>query len=230
VYESKCSQIRDIYAEIWKVCDPLTENQTTDDVQSRISPYFINAGTLSTGPILAVIASAYANTIVDALSSPINPLPKFDVILGPAYKGIPFAATTALLLHTQHNIDVGFAYDRKEVKDHGEGGDMVGAPVKGKRVIILDDVMTSGKAVRGSINKVLQYGGEVVGVVQAIDREEVGQDGVSSTVKEIESLVGEGHVKSIIKTRDILVWLENNGMTKESERMREYRNQYGLKQ
>lgn len=106
---------------------------------------------------------------------------------------------------------------------------MVGVPVKGKRVIILDDVMTSGKAVRGSIDKVLQHGGEVVGVVQALDREEVGQDGVSSTVREIEALVGEGHVKSILKMRDLLVWLENNGMTKELDSMREYWDQYGLK-
>ncbi|KAF8237415.1 orotate phosphoribosyltransferase [Tricholoma matsutake] len=194
----------------------------------RISPYFINAGLLSDGPILSILANAYAHTIVQALSSHTNPLPQFDVIFGPAYKGIPFAATTSLLLHTQHKIDVGFAYDRKEVKDHGEGGDMVGVPVKGKRVIILDDVMTSGKAVRGSIDKVRRNGGEVVGVIQALDREEVGQDGVSSTVKEIEALVGEGHVKSILKMQDLMVWLEDNGMTKELDSMREYRDQYGL--
>lgn len=107
---------------------------------------------------------------------------------------------------------------------------MVGVPVKGKRIVILDDVMTSGKAVRTSIDKVVQNGGEVVGVIQALDREEVGQDGVSSTVKEIESLVGEGHVKSILKMRDLLVWLENNHMTKELDSMREYWDQYGLKQ
>jgi orotate phosphoribosyltransferase len=201
-----------------------------NDFGSRISPYFFNAGLLSTGPILSILASAYAWTIVKALDSPTNPLPQFDIVFGPAYKGIPFAAATSLLLHTQHNIDVGFAYDRKEVKDHGEGGDMVGVPVKGKRVIILDDVMTSGKAVRGSIDKVLQNGGEVVGVVQALDREEVGQDGVSSTVKEMESRVGEGHVKSILKMRDLLVWLENNGMTKELASMHEYWNRYGLNQ
>ena len=201
----------------------------THDAGSSISPYFINAGLLSTGPILATLASAYADTIIQALSSPTNPLPQFDVLFGPAYKGIPFAATTSLVLHTQHKIDVGFAYDRKEAKDHGEGGDMVGVPVKGKRVVILDDVMTSGKAVRGSIEKVLQNGGQVVGVVQALDREEVGQDGVSSTVEEIESLVGEGHVKSILRMRDLLVWLENNGMVKELDSMREYWDRYGLK-
>jgi orotate phosphoribosyltransferase len=106
---------------------------------------------------------------------------------------------------------------------------MVGVPVKGKRVVILDDVMTSGKAVRISIDKVLQSGGVVVGVIQALDREEVGQDGVSSTVKEIEGLVGEGHVKSILKMRDLLIWLENNGMSKELDSMREYWDRYGLK-
>lgn len=204
-----------------------TASPCHDDLS--ISPYFINAGLLSTGPVLSILASAYAYTIVEALSSHTNPLPQFDVIFGPAYKGIPFAATTSLLLYTQHNIEVGFAYDRKEAKDHGEGGDMVGVPVKGKRVVVLDDVMTSGKAVRNSIDKVLQSGGEVVGVIQALDREEVGQDGVSSAVKEIEGLVGEGHVKSILRMRDLLIWLENNGMSKELNSMREYWDRYGLK-
>ncbi|KAF8067789.1 orotate phosphoribosyltransferase [Lyophyllum atratum] len=195
----------------------------------RISPYFFNAGLLNTGPILAALSSAYAATIAKAFASPTDTLPQFDVLFGPAYKGIPFASTTALVLHTAHGIDVGFAYDRKEVKDHGEGGNMVGVPVAGKRVVILDDVMTSGKAVRGAIETVQRAGGQVVGVVQALDREEVGQDGVSSTVKEIESLVGEGQVMSILKMRDLLVWLEKNGMEKELEGMREYWNKYGLK-
>ena len=155
--------------------------------------------------------------------------PAFDVLFGPAYKGIPFASTTALVLHTQHQISIGFAYDRKEVKDHGEGGKMVGVSVQGKRVVILDDVMTSGKAVRAAIETIRQHGGEVVGVVQALDREEVGQDGSSSTVKEIEGLIGEGRVHSILKMRDLMVWLEQNGMTEELANMKEYWNEYGLK-
>ncbi|KAG5651637.1 hypothetical protein H0H81_007980 [Sphagnurus paluster] len=195
----------------------------------RVSPYFFNAGLLSTGPILAALSSAYAGTIADGQISSINPLPQFDVLFGPAYKGIPFAATTALVLHTSHGIEVGLAYDRKEAKDHGEGGNMVGVSVKGRRVVVLDDVMTSGKAVRGAIETVQRAGGEVVGVIQALDREEVGQDGVSSTVKEIEALVGEGRVRSILKMRDLLVWLEKNGMEKELEEMRGYRDKYGLK-
>lgn len=195
----------------------------------RVSPYFFNAGHLCTGPILATLSTAYASTIADALSASVHPLPSFDVLFGPAYKGIPFASATALALYTQHKINVGFAYDRKEVKDHGEGGMMIGAPLQGKRVIILDDVMTSGKAVRGAIETVKKNGGEVVGIVQALDREEVGQDGTSSTVKEIEGLIGEGRVLSILKMRDLMQWLEENGMNEHLESMREYWNRYGLK-
>lgn len=198
---------------------------------TSISPYFFNAGLLCTGPILATLASAYAATIVDAQSSDsnINPLPGFEVLFGPAYKGIPFASSTALLLYTQHKIPVGFAYDRKEAKDHGEGGKMVGVSVQAKKVVILDDVMTSGKAVRGAIETVRENGGEVVGVIQALDREEVGQDGVSSTVKEVEGLVGEGRVRSILKMRDLMAWLEASGMQQELEDMRKYWQKYGLR-
>jgi orotate phosphoribosyltransferase len=186
---------------------------------------------LCTGPILATLADAYASTIVEAQSSDSNPnpLPHFEVLFGPAYKGIPFASTTALVLYSQFDIPVGFAYDRKEVKDHGEGGKMVGVPVDGKKVVILDDVMTSGKAVRGAIDTVKGNGGDIVGVIQTLDREEVGQDGVSSTVKEVEGLVGVGRVRSILKMRDLMTWLDNNGMEKELEAMREYWQQYGLK-
>jgi len=106
---------------------------------------------------------------------------------------------------------------------------MVGVAVQGKRVVILDDVMTSGKAVRSAIETIRQHGGEVVGVVQALDREEVGQDGFSSTVSEIEGLIGKGRVHSILKMRDLMVWLEQNGMTEELANMKEYWNKYGLK-
>jgi orotate phosphoribosyltransferase len=134
-----------------------------------------------------------------------------------------------LILHTEHQIDVGFAYDRKEAKDHGEGGKMVGVDVKGKKVLVLDDVMTSGKAIRGSIETIRQHGGEVVGVIQALNREEVGQDGVSSTVKEIENLIGEGRVLSILRMRDLMVWLEARDEGENLGKMKEYWSQYGLK-
>ena len=179
--------------------------------------------------MLATLSTAYATTITQALSASDHPLPMFDVLFGPAYKGIPFASIAALALYTQHQIDVGFAYDRKEVKDHGEGGLLVGASLQGQRVVILDDVMTSGKAVRGAIDTVRKCGGEVVGVIQALDREEVGQDGTSSTVKELEGLIGKGRVLSILKMRDLMQWLEENGMNEHLEDMREYWNRYGLK-
>jgi orotate phosphoribosyltransferase len=156
--------------------------------------------------------------------------PSFDVLFGPAYKAIPFAATTALTLHTHHGVSTGFAYDRKEAKDHGEGGKMVGASVSdGKRVVVLDDVMTSGKAIRGAIEMIVQQGGEVVGVVQLLDREEVGQDGKGSTVEEIEGLVGKGRVLSVLKMKDLMDWLELNTMNEDLEKMKEYRAKYGLK-
>ena len=186
---------------------------------------------MCTGSILSTLASAYAATIVDAQSfeSNFDPIPDFHVLFGPAYKGIPFAATTAAVLHTSYKMNVGFAYDRKEVKDHGEGGKIIGVSVCGKKVVILDDVMTSGKAVRGAIDMVKENGGDVVGVIQALDRQEVGQDGVSSTVKEIEALIGKGRVRSILDIKDLMMWLERVGMKKELEDMRHYRQRYGLK-
>jgi orotate phosphoribosyltransferase len=196
----------------------------------RISPYFFNAGLMSTGPILATLASAYASTIASALSpSNLHSLPQFDVLFGPAYKGIPLAACTALVLHTTHSISVGFAYDRKEPKDHGEGGSLVGVPIKDKKVLILDDVMTAGTAIRRAIDMIRKEGGEVVGVVQCLDREEVGKEG-GSTVKEIEAVVGgKGRVQSILKMRDLIAYLEKNGGGEDLRKMQEYREQYGIR-
>jgi len=197
----------------------------------RVSPYFFNAGLISTGPLLHSICAAYANTIAKALSAPRpKQLPQFDVLFGPAYKGISLAAITAVLLHTQHQIDVGFAYDRKEAKDHGEGGRMVGVPVAGKRVLILDDVMTAGTAVRGAIEMIRQAGGEVVGVVLALDREEIGHEG-KSAVKELEAeLGGEGRVKAILRMRDLIAWLKSQGRDEDIERMQAYWEQFGVKE
>ena len=151
-------------------------------------------------------------------------------MFGPAYKGISLAAITAVLLHTQHQIDVGFAYDRKEAKDHGEGGRMVGVPVAGKRVLILDDVMTAGTAVRGAIEMISQAGGEVVGVILALDREEIGHEG-KSAVKELEEeLGGEGRVMAILRMRDLIAWLRSKGRDEDIERMQTYWEQFGIKE
>lgn len=135
------------------------------------------------------------------------------------------------MLYTNHGLTVGFAYDRKEAKTHGEGGVLVGASIRDKKVIILDDVMTAGKAIRGAIDIVTAEGGKVVGVVQMLDREEVGTDGVSSTVKEVNDLIGEGdgRVRSILKLRDLIAWLEKNRRTEELTAMKEYQTKYALK-
>ncbi|KZT00658.1 orotate phosphoribosyltransferase [Laetiporus sulphureus 93-53] len=194
----------------------------------RNSPYFFNAGLLADGPVLDTLCSAYAATIAYALKST-HGLPQFDILFGPAYKGIPFAACTALLLHRDHGIDVGFAYDRKEAKDHGEGGVMVGAPVKGKRVLVLDDVATAGTAIRGAINTVTKEGGEVVGAVLLLDRQEVGREG-KSMIEEVEGILGgKGSVPTILKMRHLMTWLKQHGRTDELASMQQYWDQYGAK-
>ncbi|KAI0747017.1 orotate phosphoribosyltransferase [Daedaleopsis nitida] len=193
----------------------------------RLSPYFFNAGLLASGPVLDTLCSAYAATIAGALQSS---LPPFDVLFGPAYKGIPLAAGTALLLHREHQIGVGFAYDRKEAKNHGEGGVLVGTPVKGKRVVILDDVATAGTAIRGAIDLVQREGGEVVGAVLLLDRQEMGKEG-RSTIAEVEELLGgKGRVPTILTMKDLMLWLKAQGRTEELEKMQEYWEKYGAKE
>ena len=177
--------------------------------------------------MLDTLCSAYAATIAGALAS--GALPEFDVLFGPAYKGIPFAAGAALLLHRDHGRAVGFAYDRKEAKDHGEGGVLVGAPVRGKRVVILDDVATAGTAIRGAIDTVTREGGTVVGAVLMLDREEVGQSGTSTVAEGGQLVGGKGRVPAILKMRDLMQWLGEHGRTEELEKMQAYWDQYGAK-
>ena len=130
----------------------------------RQSPYFFNLGSVSSGAAYARLGAAYADAV---LQSGIE----FDLIFGPAYKGIPIAVATSLAL-AERGVDVGMAYNRKEAKDHGEGGLLVGAPVTG-RVLMLDDVLTSGKAIRGAAELIRAQDAEIAGVVIALDRAEV---------------------------------------------------------
>ncbi|KAL5514262.1 hypothetical protein ACEPAG_2350 [Sanghuangporus baumii] len=204
----------------------------------RTSPYFINAGLLSSGPLISAVATGYAALIAQqwkSSSSSSSSSPPFDVLFGPAYKGIPFVAATALVLHRDYNIQVAYAYDRKEVKSHGEGGRMIGSDVRGKRVLILDDVMTAGTAVRQSIELIRSEGGIVVGVVTLLDREEVTLDG-RNTVKDIEGILREGlggqpegKVSTILRMRDLMAWLESNGQSDVVLRMGAYWEEYGTK-
>jgi orotate phosphoribosyltransferase len=147
----------------------------------RESPYFFNAGLFNDGESLAVLGRCYAGAIV---ASDIG----FDMLFGPAYKGIPLAAVTAVALSTEHGRSVPFAFNRKEAKDHGEGGSIVGAKPAG-RVLIVDDVITAGTAVRESLELIRAAGAQVAGVALALDRQERGQ-GALSAVQELEQSQG----------------------------------------
>ena len=189
------------------------------------SPYFFNAGLLSSGPLIDMVATAYAKLIAESEDGGKS----FDVVFGPAYKGIPFAATTSVALYRDYGIDVGYAYDRKEEKDHGEGGRMVGAEVKGKRVLILDDVMTAGTAIRKSIELIEKEGGLISGIVMLLDREEVTVTG-ANTVQDIENhFNGKISIKSLIKMRDLIAWLQENNKSDLLDIMLDYKSQFGLK-
>ena len=133
----------------------------------RVSPYFFNAGLFNTGAALARLGRYYAQTIVDSGI-------RFDVLYGPAYKGIPLAAVTAAALYDRHGIDTPYAFNRKEAKGHGEGGNIVGHPLEGD-ILIIDDVITAGTAVRESMDIIDAAGARPAGVVIALDRQEKGQ-------------------------------------------------------
>lgn len=182
------------------------------------SPYFFNAGLLYDGPLLAATADAFAALV--------STLPAFDVLFGPAYKGIPLAAITTVAL-ARAGTDTVYTYNRKEAKDHGEGGTLVGAPLKGQRVVIIDDVMTAGTAVRESIATIRAAGGELVGIAQLLDRQERGK-GDTSTVNEVEAEFGVP-VRPIVAFADILEYLQRKGGFEDQiAKMEQYRAQYGV--
>ena len=186
----------------------------------RISPYFFNAGAFSSGGALAVLGRCYAHSIV---SSGIE----FDVLLGPAYKGIPLAAATAVALVNEHGMDVQFAYNRKEAKTHGEGGVMVGAPLQG-RVLVIDDVITAGTAVREVIAMIEAAGATLAGVTIGLNRQERGE-GELSAIQEVEQAF-KVPVLSIIEMGHIIDYLDNDedAPTGALQAMREYRERYGV--
>jgi orotate phosphoribosyltransferase len=185
----------------------------------RVSPYFFNAGLFNTGAALARLGRFYATAIVD---SGIN----FDLLFGPAYKGIPLATATAVALAEQHGRDLPWCFNRKEAKDHGEGGNVVGAPLAG-RVLIIDDVITAGTAIHESMTLLAEAGAEAVGVVIALDRQERGR-GERSAIQEVEQRYGIP-VFSIVNLDDLLTYLagqpERGG---DLAAVRAYRDRYGV--
>jgi len=185
----------------------------------RESPYFFNAGLFNTGAALARLGGCYADAIVAAELD-------FDVLFGPAYKGIPLATAAASALAEKHGRDLPWVFNRKEAKDHGEGGRLVGAALRG-RALIVDDVITAGTAIRESIEIIRDAGAEPCGVVLAMDRQERGR-GERSAVQEVEQELGLP-VTSIITLADLLSDLERRGdsETGSLEALRAYRERYG---
>lgn len=190
---------------------------------NRQSPYFFNSGLFYTPRLQRALATAFAKTLIQ------NPSLEFDIIYGPAYKGITLAAVTGDklgMLDSEKYDDIGISFDRKEAKDHGEGGTIVGAPLKGKRVVIVDDVVTAGTAKREAIAKVQAEGGEVVGILVALDRMEKLTD--SSTASAIGGIRKEYGIPvlSILTLDDIIGGLEGSGREEDVKKMEEYRRLY----
>jgi len=184
----------------------------------RVSPYFFNAGGFDDGASLGALARCYADAIVDSGVG-------FDMLFGPAYKGIPLAAAAAVALHMQHQRNVPFAFNRKEAKDHGEGGTIVGAPLAG-RVLIIDDVISAGTSVRESVGIIGNAGARPAGIVIALDRQERGS-GSASAAQEITSEFGIPCI-AIAGLDDLIAYLsERPGIRIDLRAIREYRERYG---
>lgn len=195
----------------------------------RKSPYFFNAGLFNSGAKIAEVARCYAEAIMGSGLISSEEDKRETVLFGPAYKGIPLSTAVALSLSQEpHSLDLGFSYNRKEKKDHGEGGTLVGAPMKGKRVIILDDVITAGTAINEAVDIIKAEGGHLVGVVIALDRQEkVKEDDERSAVGAVEERLGTP-VVSVVNLNQVITFLEGKGMSKEVDGMKEYRAQYGI--
>ena len=185
----------------------------------RLSPYFFNAGLFNTGEAMSKLGRFYAQTLV-------NSGIEFDILFGPAYKGIPLATATAVALSEQHNRNVPWCFNRKEVKDHGEGGNIVGAPLTG-RALIIDDVISAGTAVREVMQIIEQTEARPAAVLIALDRQEKGQ-GKLSAIQEVERDFGIP-VISIVKLNDLLTFAEQNEeLNSHVPAIREYRSRYGV--
>ena len=185
----------------------------------RISPYFFNAGLFNTGKALAELGGCYAQVIVEQALD-------FDVLFGPAYKGIPLVSAIAVSLASDHAIDKAYAFNRKEAKDHGEGGNIVGADVHG-RVLIVDDVITAGTAIREAVDIIDAEGGTTIAILIALDRQEKGQ-GELSAIQEGQKDFGVP-VHSIITMADLIAYIESDDdYSQYLDAMQDYRDRYGI--
>lgn len=184
----------------------------------RESPYFFNAGLFNTGAAIAAVGRAYAAALVA------SGLP-FDMLFGPAYKGIPLATVTATALAEHHHIDKPFAFNRKEAKAHGEGGTIIGSPLNGQ-VLIVDDVITAGTAIRESIDLIKTAGAKPAGVLLALDRQERGTTSARSAVQEVREQFGLA-VISIVSFNDLVQHIGQSGQKDQQAHLHAYRERYG---
>ena len=185
----------------------------------RISPYFFNAGLFNTGSQLATLADHYAQMIA---KSDI----KYDILFGPAYKGIPLVAAISTMLALKYKIDMPYAFDRKEAKEHGEGGVFVGADMTFKKVLLVDDVMTAGTAFYESYNKLKTINAEIAGVALSIDRQEKAKDGDISATKKISRDFGIP-VLAVTNFESIYEYAKENLDEETIIKFKEYRQKYG---
>lgn len=184
----------------------------------RVSPYFFNAGLFNTGSHLSELGKFYAQAIE---ASDL----KFDVLFGPAYKGIPLASAASIALNDSFNRNVPYSFNRKEAKDHGEGGSIVGHPLEGD-ILIIDDVITAGTAIHEAQEKIQSSGATAKGVIVALDRQEKGK-GELSAIQEVEK-VFRIRVLSIISLTHIIDYLKSNNDSKILTQIESYRSQYGI--
>ncbi|MCP1439000.1 orotate phosphoribosyltransferase [Erwinia persicina] len=185
----------------------------------RKSPYFFNAGLFNTGRDLALLGRFYAQALVDSAID-------FDLVFGPAYKGIPIATTTAVALADHHDRDVPYCFNRKEAKDHGEGGTLVGSPLQG-RIMLVDDVITAGTAIRESMEIISANKATLAGVLISLDRQERGR-GQASAIQEVERDYG-CKVIAIITLNDLISYLEEKPeLADHLAAVRAYRKEYGI--
>ena len=184
----------------------------------RVSPYFFNAGLFNTGSHLSQLGKFYAQAIEESSL-------KFDVLFGPAYKGIPLAAAASIALNDVEGKSVPYSFNRKEVKDHGEGGSIVGHPLEGD-ILIIDDVITAGTAIREAQEIIQNSGANAKGVIVALDRQEKGK-GDLSAIQEVEQIFGIT-VLSIINLSHIIDYLKASNDSKILTKIESYRSQYGI--